>query len=72
MTNDSAKRDSDLGSIRYFWEEKGDVTRYCDWERCKADFPEIEKAWNDFKLAERVLDAVINGVKQYAEAHKYV
>ena len=50
--------------IRYFWEEKGSLERYCDFEELKPiiqeEYPEILKAWYDYKASIKIMDAVIN------------
>jgi hypothetical protein len=53
-----------LDMLVYFWEEKGDVTRYCEWERMQPElqrkYPEIIKAWNDYLASRRTLTAVLH------------
>lgn len=57
-------KDSDLEMLKYFWESKQDIERYAGFEEIKADlereFPEIIKAWNDYLMSQRTLDAVIS------------
>jgi hypothetical protein len=52
--------------IKYFWEEKGDIERYNDFERLKPQiqkqFPELLKAWYDYKASIRIMDAVIKSI----------
>lgn len=54
-----------LATLRYFWENKGDITCSVDFDREKVAkrFPEIIKAWDDYKTAERMLSAVIRGAQ---------
>ena len=55
-----------LSSIKYFWQDKGDLERYCSFEELKPALleqkPEIIKAWNDYKTAVAILDAVIENI----------
>jgi hypothetical protein len=60
---DTAKGDDDetfKTMVLYFWEEKGDVERYCFWseERCAKVWPAFFHAWKQYKAAECVLAAV--------------
>jgi hypothetical protein len=54
-----------LDMLDYFWREKGDITRWSDFDRekVKAAFPEIIKAWDDYQTAERVFAAVMRGTE---------
>jgi len=42
----------DLGILRYFWEERGDIERYTDYENVIKNRPELKKLWTDYKQAE--------------------
>lgn len=57
----------DLEAIRYFWHERGDITRWCDWdtkaEALKAQFPEIVKAQQDYEASMKTMTAVLRGVR---------
>lgn len=57
----------DLASLHYFWFQKGDLTRWVFWEEklpdLRREYPEIVKAWEDYKAADRILDHVIKGVQ---------
>ena len=50
--------------LQYFWEEKGNIERYIGFEvlkpKLEKQFPEVLKAWNDYKASERILDAVMS------------
>ena len=52
-------------SLKYFWEEKGDMERYCYFEEIKSlieeHYPEILKAWYDYKLSKKILNNIVNG-----------
>jgi len=49
--------------LTYFWEEKGDLERWTDHERGFALFPEVRKAWQDYRMAKQILTAVLRGVR---------
>jgi hypothetical protein len=55
---------TDLGDLKYFWEEKGDLERLTTFEKLKPlienEYPEILKAWNDYKTSIKIMDAVID------------
>jgi hypothetical protein len=56
----------DLEMLRYFWKEKGDLTRYIKWgepdfqAELEQLFPEIPAAMKQFEVAERTLTAVLD------------
>lgn len=56
-----------LAMIKYFWDEKGDPTRYCSWEIAMPEImarnPEIIKAYTDYKITIKIFDAVINNLE---------
>lgn len=37
--------------VAYFWIEKGDPTRYCDWndDRCRQLMPAFHAAWSQYR-----------------------
>lgn len=53
----------DLESIQYFYKEKENIERFSCWEEIKEsvyrDFPQLEKAINDFKASKKILDLVV-------------
>jgi len=51
--------------IAYFWEEKGDLERWCDFDReyMAKEFPAVLKAWDNYKANLLVLDAVVRDMK---------
>lgn len=55
--------DQQLNDIKYFWENKGDLERLSGFEEMMPDlereYPEIIKAWRDYKASIKILDAVI-------------
>ena len=63
MPEDYKLTDEDKSLIRYFWEEKGDITRFGSWEKVKPalrrEFPEILKAWEDLNTAKRTLSRLV-------------
>jgi len=54
--------DEQKDMLRYFWEEKGDITRYCEFEELKPiiqeEYPELLKAWYDYQASIKIMDAV--------------
>lgn len=58
----AAITEEDLQMVKYFWQDKGDVKRWCDWEKRLPDFererPEIPAAVRALVVAERTLDAI--------------
>ncbi len=52
-----------VSSLKYFWQEKGDLERSCDWEDHQAEiaerFPELVKVWNDYKMAKKLVGIVV-------------
>ncbi len=59
--------DEDIRMLQYFWEEKEDIERYCDFEDIKEDlaenYPEILKCWNDYKITKKLLGIVLTNVE---------
>jgi len=55
-----------ISDLKYFWEEKGDIERYCDFEKLKPQIqeqlPELLKAWYDYKASIKIMDAVIKSL----------
>ena len=58
------QRASYLDLMTYFWTENGDIERCTSFDRelMQAEFPELLKAWDDHKLAERMVDVVLKGL----------
>lgn len=56
----------DLSDLVYFWQNKGDLERLSTFERLKPmienEYPEILKAWNDYKASIKIMDAVMNSL----------
>lgn len=52
--------------LLYFWEEKEDIERYCDFEdmlpELQKDYPEVIKAWSDYKASRKILTAVLKNM----------
>lgn len=53
-----------VSSLKYFWEEKGDMEKYYYFEEIKPlikeYYPEILKAWYDYKSSEQILNNIIS------------
>ena len=45
--------------LEYFHTEKGDMTRYCNYDEAIKLFPNIERAFNDYKYYSKILDSMI-------------
>jgi len=58
--------DEERSSLRYFHEEKGDVTRWTTWPELQpvlaAHHPELLKALQDLRAAEKILDLVVRDI----------
>ena len=58
--------EEDINNIVYFWEERGDLERFTNWIRLvpilESQYPQVLKAWNDYKLAGKTLDLLIKGL----------
>ena len=54
--------DEQKSMLRYFWEEKGDITKYCEFEKLKPaiheEHPELLKAWYDYQVSIKIMDVV--------------
>ena len=59
--------DEDLRSVRYFIEEKGDVTRWTDWDEKKAAIfalhPDLRLALNNMEVAELALKHALENLE---------
>ena len=49
----------DVAMLKYFWQDKGNLERWVGWEETKAKYPEVVKAWDDYKISMKILDCVI-------------
>ena len=57
----------EANSLAYFMEEKGDPSRYCNFEKVCNKCPALQKAWTDYKASEQILQFVIQGLKTKAK-----
>ena len=59
--------EDDIRMVKYFWDEKGDVKRWAEWNEHLADFekefPELVKVVQDYDMAKKILNAVIKGIE---------
>ena len=59
-------KEEDITMLKYFWEEKGDMTRYCDYEEIKEDldknYPEISKAYKDYIASKAVYKSIMSNL----------
>ena len=55
-----------ISSIKYFWEGTGNLEIYVYFEELKPliekNHPELLKAWSDYKISAKILDAVIKSL----------
>jgi hypothetical protein len=58
--------EDDINMIDYFINQKGDITRWCHWEKRKEEiekeYPELIAALNNLTIAERTLNAVVKNI----------
>jgi hypothetical protein len=58
--------EEDKVMLKYFWEEKEDIERYCNFEKIKPElekkYPEILRAWNDYQVSKNILSALIKNM----------
>ena len=54
--------DEQKSMLKYFWEEKKDITVYCDFEKLKPiiqeEYPELLKAWIDYQISIKIMNTV--------------
>lgn len=66
MTNNGYLTENNLVMLQYFWEEKRDIERYCDFEKIKPllekEKPEVLKAWNEYKMSIKTMDAIMKSL----------
>ena len=62
-----AQLESDINAVTYFWQEKNDLERCCQWDEIKQRMsithPELIKAWNDYKTSVRTLNAIVRSLE---------
>ena len=60
--------DSDWLSICYFWQDKGDVTRWAGWETHKDEigtkYPELVFAISQKKIFDDIIDAIVEKIER--------
>jgi hypothetical protein len=60
------EREEQVTMLRYFWEEYSDIEIYAGFEEMRPylqdNYPEILKAWEDYKMSERMLSTVIKNL----------
>lgn len=51
--------------VAYFWNEKGDPTRFVDWDeaRCERVWPEFLSAYRQYKTARSIMVLVANSIE---------
>lgn len=51
-----------ISDIKYFWNEKGDIERFCDYspeKPCEVSSV-ISRAYTEYKLAQQTLNILLN------------
>lgn len=55
-----------ISDLKYFWEEKSDIERSSSFEKMRPSLeqhnPEVLKAWNDYKVSIKIMNAVIKSL----------
>ncbi len=68
--NVPAISEDDLNSIRYFHEDKSDVTRWCGWDDFKTRHPEVAQVYDDYRgrieRAERIFNLYLDKLENKA------
>jgi hypothetical protein len=58
--------DEQIDSLKYFWEEKGDLERYSEFKelipQILEQYPELLKAWYDYKASIKIMDKVVKSL----------
>ena len=49
-----------IEELCYFHCERGDMERYCDYEKAIKLFPDIERAYQDYKYHKRLLNIMLS------------
>jgi hypothetical protein len=49
-----------IEELCYFHNERGDMERYCDFGEALKMFPDIERAFKDYKYHERLLGIMLS------------
>lgn len=75
LSKDQKVDAGDLRSLQYFWEEKDDLERSAMWTKLqpalREQYPEILKAWSDYKASRTIVTAVIQHAVDRAERSEY-
>lgn len=58
--------EDEKATIKYFWTEKGDVTRWCEWDEHKEEIrktnPELVAAVDNLVVAKLTLTAIVRSL----------
>jgi hypothetical protein len=58
--------DEQISDLIYFWKYKGDLERWSSFEKLRPqiqnEFPEVIKAWEEYKMSIRILDLIIDNL----------
>ena len=66
MRSDSQRAEvseDDWNMLDYFWNDKGDLTRWCDWERFKSEHPRhpVVATWERYQAEKEALTLMVRG-----------
>lgn len=53
----------DNNAIQYFWLERGDITRWSEWNDVKHLFPEIVHAIKQKQIWANIIDGLVRNLK---------
>ena len=53
-----SKKEIMFYDLKYFWEEKGSIERYCSFNEAIEKFPLLKKAWDDYKLSIEMINCI--------------
>lgn len=55
-------------TLKYYWEDRNDLERWAEFEGLKPqiekEYPQLLKAWNDYKISVAIMDAVIKSLPE--------
>lgn len=55
-----------IDDLKYFWWEKGDLERWCDFEKLKPqiekEFPRIIYLWEEHKSCVKMLNVIMDSI----------
>ncbi len=59
--------EGDIEMVKYFWQEKGDLERWTEWEKkrtsFKCEYPVLYDAYKKYKISKMTLDFVVDSLR---------